>query len=209
MQNDFGAKGGMFDLAGIDISIIQNVVGPTARVLAAARDAGMAVIYLKMAFRPDLADAGGPDLQFWVKHGPFAVGKAVRAPDGADSRIFIRDTWNTEIIPELTPQAGDLVLYKTRFSGFYDTELDAILKQRGISHLVVTGCTTSVCVESTVRDASFRGYSCLLLGDCTAEPIGQDLRRSNHEASLLIIQAVFGWVSVSAEFLKACEAAHT
>lgn len=205
MQNDFGSKGGMFDLAGIDVSIIRSVVGPTARVIAAARRAGITIVYLKMAFRPDLTDAGGLDAQFWVKHGPFAVGQAVRAPDGTESRIFIRDTWNSEILTELASQPGDLVLYKTRFSGFYDTDLDATLRQRGISNLVVMGCTTSVCVESTVRDASFRSYSCLLLEDCTAEPIGHDLQRSNHEASLLVIQAVFGWVSVSEEFLSALE----
>jgi ureidoacrylate peracid hydrolase len=203
MQNDFGEKGGMFDLAGVDISIIRNVVGPTARVLTAARKAGFTIIYLKMAFRPDLTDAGVPDMQFWVKHGPFAVGTVVRAPDGTKSRIFIRDTWSTEILDELTPQEGDVVLYKTRFSGFYDTELDTILRERGIKYLIITGCTTSVCVDSTIRDASFRDYSCVLLEDCTAEPIGHDLQRSSHEASLLIIETVFGWVSGSLEFLNA------
>ena len=132
----------------------------------------------------------------------------MRAPDGTDGRILIRDTWNTEIVDGLKPQFGDIILYKTRFSGFYQTGLDNILKTLNVRYLVVTGCTTSVCVESTVRDAMFRDYSCLLLEDCMAEPIGNvsnSSARSNHEASLLVIQALFGWISRSEEFIGALE----
>ncbi len=131
--------------------------------------------------------------------------QVVRAPDGTESRILIRDTWHTDILPELAPETGDIVLYKHRFSGFYETALDAILKQLGVRYLIVTGCTTSVCVESTIRDAMFRDYSCVLLADCAGEPIGHGLPRSNHEASLLVIQTLSGWVSDSAEFAKAIE----
>lgn len=204
MQNDFGSKGGMFDRAGIDISGIQKVIGPTAKVLAAARRAGIKIVYLKMAFRPDLSDLGSPDSPNRVRHlGVFKVGETIRAPDGRESRILIRDTWNTDIVPELKPQAADVVLYKHRFSGFYQTDLDARLKQLGIKYIIVTGCTTSVCVESTIRDAMFRDYLCVLLSDCTSEPIGEGLARSNHEASLLTIQVSLGWVSGSDEFIKA------
>lgn len=98
------------------------------------------------------------------------------------------------------------VIYKHRFSGFYETDLDAVLKQLESKYLIVTGCTTSVCVESTVRDGMFRDYSCVLLADCMGEPIGNELPRSNHEASLLTIQTLFGWVSGSDEFIKALEA---
>ena len=203
MQNDFGSEGGMFQRAGIDISMIQRAVPPTAKVLAAARNAGMKCIYLKMAFRPDLSDAGSLDSPNRIKHLPFSVGKTVRAPNGTDSRVLIRDTWNTDIVSELAPRPGDIVLYKFRYSGFYQTELDAILKGLGITHVIVTGCTTSVCVESTIRDAMFRDYSPILLADCTAEPIGHDLPRSNHEASLLTIETLLGWVSNSAAFMKA------
>jgi ureidoacrylate peracid hydrolase len=94
-------------------------------------------------------------------------------------------------------------VYKHRFSGFFETDLDAILKRSGVKYLVVTGCTTSICVESTIRDAMFRDYSCVLLKDCTAEPIGHDLARSNHDASLLNIQTSFGWVSGSDDFIRA------
>jgi ureidoacrylate peracid hydrolase len=117
--------------------------------------------------------------------------------------MLIRDTWNTDIVPELEPESGDIVIYKNRFSGFFETELDDVLRRRGTKYLIVTGCTTSVCVESTVRDAMFRDYSCVLLEDCMGEPIGNDLPRSNHEASLLTMQTLFGWVSDSEEFLKA------
>lgn len=205
MQNDFGAKGGMFDRAGIDISMIQGAVAPTARVLASARKAGIKVIYLKMAFLADLSDAGPSDSPNWIKHIPLAVGETIRAPDGTESRVLIRDTWNTDILSELEPQADDVVVYKHRFSGFYQTDLDVILERLGIKYLIVIGCTMSVCAESTIRDAMFRDYSCVLLADCTGEPIGHGLPRSNHEASLLVIQTLFGWVSGSDELIRALE----
>jgi ureidoacrylate peracid hydrolase len=203
MQNDFGSKGGMFDLAGIDITGIQNVVAPIARVLAAARGAGIRIIYLKMAFHPDLSDLGAPDSVNRVRHLRMNVGKTVRAPDGRESRILIRDTWNTDVVLELKPKPEDIVLYKTRFSGFYKTDLDETLMRLGIKHLIVTGCTTSICVESTVRDAMFRDYLSVLLADCMDEPIGHGLPRSNHDASLLSTQVGLGWVSNSHQFVAA------
>ena len=179
MQNDFGAENGMF-----------------------AR-AGMTVVYLKMGFAPDLANAGDPGAPNLLRHLALGVGEPVTAPDGRDSLVLIENTWNTDILPELTPQPGDLIVNKHRYSGFFETELDAVLKERGIEFLVFTGCTTSVCVESTLRDAFFRDYRCLLLADCTAEPIGRGLPRDNHEATLLLIELMFGWVSDSAALEKA------
>jgi ureidoacrylate peracid hydrolase len=205
MQNDFGNEGGMFARAGIDISGIQAAIAPTARVLAAARRAGVQVVYLKMAFRPDLSDAGAPDSPNWLKHLPMRAGEEVTAPDGSDSRILIRDTWNTEIVPELAPEPGDVIVYKHRFSGFYETELDEILKSRRIDNLIFTGCTTSVCVESTLRDAMYRDYRCILLEDCTAEAIGAGLPRSNHDASLLVIEVLFGWIATSSSVISALQ----
>ena len=203
MQNDFGSLGGMFASAGIDIAPIQAVVGPIRRVLSAARTAGLPVIYLKMEFRPDLSDLGGSDSPNAIKHRLLRVGQTTTAPDGSEGRYLIRGTWNTAIIEELTPQEGDLVVSKQRFSGFYGTELDMILKTLGVTNLIFTGCTTSVCVESTLRDAAFRDYRCILLADCTAEPIGADLLRSNHEATLLVTEVLFGWVSDSGSFVEA------
>jgi ureidoacrylate peracid hydrolase len=205
MQNDFGARGGMCDRAGIDISGIQKAVGPTAKVLAAARKAGVKIVYNKMGFRPDLSDMGAPDSVNRVRHLGLRVGDKVTAPDGTESRILVRDTWNTDILPELKPEAGDDVVYKTRFSGFYETDLDARLKKAGTRYLIVTGCTTSVCVDSTVRDAMFRDYLCVVLADCVSEPIGQKLPRSNHEASLLTVEVLLGWVSDSERFLRALQ----
>ena len=205
MQNDFGAEGGMFSRAGIDISMICKAVKPTANVLDAARRCGMPIVYLKMAFKPDLSDAGPADSPNLVRHLRLGVGTTVTAPDGGASRILIRDTWSTDILPELAPAAGDVVVYKHRFSGFFETELDVVLKRKGIKQLIVTGCTTSICVESTMRDAMFRDYPCLLLSDCTGEPIGNGFARSNHEASLLTIEVLFGFVSSSADFIAALE----
>jgi ureidoacrylate peracid hydrolase len=205
MQNDFGAKGGMFDRAGIDISGIQKAVGPTARVVAAARAAGMRIVYLKMGYRPDLSDLGAPDSVNRVRHLKMGVGQTILAPDGRASRILIRDTWNTDIVPQLTPLTDDLIVYKTRFSGFYKTDLDDRLRKMEIKHLIITGCTTSICVESTVRDAMFRDYLCVLLADCMSEPIGHGQPRSNHDASLLAAEVLLGWVSGSAELIAALE----
>jgi ureidoacrylate peracid hydrolase len=203
MENDFVTKGGMFDRAGADISGAQKAIAPTARVLTAARQVGMKIIYLKMGYRPDLSDLGAPDSVNRTRHLKFGVGQAIRAPDGRESRILIRDTWDTDIVPELKPHPNDIVIYKTRFSGFYQTDLDATLKKLGVKYLVVTGVTTSICVESTVRDAMFRDYLCILLKDCMSEPIGHDLPRTNHEASLLSTEVLLGWVSDSEEFVKA------
>ena len=206
MENDFGTKGGMFDRAGIDISMIQKVVQPTAKVLAVARQAGIKIIYLRMAFRDDLSDIGSRESVNRVRHLNFMhVGDTINAPDGSKSRILIRNSWGTQIVPELKPQPGDIVIYKTRFSGFYQTNLDSTLKQLNKKNLIITGCTTSICVESTVRDAMFRDYLPIVLEDCTAEPIGNNFPRSNHEASLLTIQTLLGWVSNSNDFIKAVQ----
>jgi ureidoacrylate peracid hydrolase len=207
MQNDFGSKGGMFDRAGLDISMIRSAVPPTSRVLASARQSGIAIIYRKMGYRPDLSDLGDSESPNRTRHLHFGVGQRLSAPDGTEGRILIRDTWNTDIVTELKPESGDTVVYKHRFSGFFETELHDILKRLGIRCLIITGCTTSVCVESTVRDAMFRDYSCVLLADCMGEPIGNGLPRSNHDASLLTMQTLFGWVSNSKEFVKALESA--
>jgi ureidoacrylate peracid hydrolase len=203
MQNDFGADGGMFARAGLPIDGIKGVVEPIARVLREARRAGMVVIYLQMQFEPDLSDAGGPGAPNLVKHQFLGIGEAIVAPNGRAGRVLIRDTWNTEILSELAPELDDIVVPKHRFSGFYGTQLDAILSERNVESLVVVGCTTSVCVESTIRDAAFRDYRCLLLADCAAEPLGSEHARTNHDASLVTIEALFGWVSESSALLDA------
>jgi ureidoacrylate peracid hydrolase len=205
MQNEFGAEGGMFARAGIPIADIARVVDPIGHVLHAARRAGLTVIYLTMQFDPDLSNAGAPDAPNFLKHKPLGVGEVVAAPEGRESRTLVKGMWGTEILPELAPEESDIVVAKHRYSGFFETELDAILREHGIDSLVFTGCTTSVCVDSTLRDGFYRDYRCLLLSDCTGEPIGSDLARSNHEASLLVIESLFGWVSDSRSLLRALQ----
>src|SRR5262245_16444260 len=129
MQNDFCTKGGMFDRAGIDVSGARAAVRRAADVLGSIRKAGISVVYLKMGFRPDLSDLGAIDSPTRIKNLPMAIGTTVIAPDGGVSRILIRDTWNTDIVDELKPRPGETVLYKTRYSGFYGTDLDMVLKK--------------------------------------------------------------------------------
>jgi ureidoacrylate peracid hydrolase len=199
MQNDFGSPGGMFDRAGIDIAPIRAIVPRLATLLADARAARLPIFYLKMQFAPDLADAGGSQAPNFLKHQHMQLGAVVPTPDGGSGRILVRDSWNTAIVPELAPAPEDTVVAKHRYSGFFETELDARLKAAGVTHLIVTGATTSVCVDSTVRDAMFRDYVCIVLSDCTAEPIAFHAPRSNHEASLLTFELLFGWVATSSD----------
>jgi ureidoacrylate peracid hydrolase len=195
MQNAFGSSGGMFDKAGIDITGIQQVVAPTRSAIEAARAAGIRVVWIKMGFQPDLSDLGAED----VPNGFLMLHLGVK--DG----VLDRETWNTDIVNDLAPADDELVIYKTRFSAFYRTDLDEILRGWGVKYLVITGCTTSICVESTIRDAFFRDYHCILLEDCTAEPMGRNLSRSNHEATVLLVERIFGSVSSSVNLMKAVE----
>ncbi len=197
MQHDFAAPDGMFGRAGIPLDGIRSVIGPTRRVLDTARDAGILVVYLMMQFNEDLANLGSPQAPNRLRHLALGVGQTVDAPDGTTSRVLVRDTWNTKIIDELAPQSGDLVIAKHRYSGFFETDLDDVLRARGITSLIFTGCTTSVCVESTLRDAFYRDYQCLLLTDCCAEAVGSDQPRTNHDATLTVIEALFGWTTES------------
>lgn len=203
MQNDFGTEDGMFHRAGFDISSIQAVVDPIARVLDDARRLGIRVVYLKMAFESDLSDIGREGSANRDRHLAWGVGQSVHRADGTMSRVLIRDTWNTDIVEGLKPEPTDKVLYKNRFSGFVNPELDAHLRSLDITDLIFVGCTTSICVESTLRDAMMLDYRCLLLEDCTHEPMGSDLSRTNHDASVFIVANGFGWVTSSDEFLRA------
>ena len=203
MQNDFCSPFGMVGRRGVDIAPIQALVEPIRRVLSSARSAGVPVVYLKMGYHSDLSDTGGPDAPNWFKvHAPAGVGETIVLADGTTSRILIRDTWNTEIIDELAPEPGDLAMYKHRFSGFYETDLDQALRALGVRTLIFTGCTTSVCVESTLRDAFFRDYRCVLVEDCVAER-----ERSSHDATLQLVKRLFGSVMQSGEVIEAFESA--
>jgi ureidoacrylate peracid hydrolase len=206
MQNDFASAGGMFVQAGVDISGIREVIPRISDVLNACRSKAMKIIYLKMAFREDLSDFGPPGSPNRERHqNIFGIGKISDGPDGTPKQFLIRDTWGTEIIGELKPEAGDTLIYKHRFSGFFQTELDRILKKSNINQLLFVGCTTSICVESTIRDAALLDYQCVLLADCTSEPIGDMEPRSNHAASLHVLQTLFCWVASSKGFKSAID----
>jgi ureidoacrylate peracid hydrolase len=202
MQNDFGAKGGMFDLAGIDLSAIRSTIEPTAQILAIARSEGLPVIYVREALSSDLSDAGPMHSPFALMSKRLKVGLEITSPTGEPSRVHIDGCWNTNIIPELAPRNGELVITKRRWSAFYNTELDERLRAIDTRYLLVTGCTTSVCIESTIRDAAMRDYACLLPSDCTAQPAARGVP-STHEASLQSIARSFGWVTTSRDVLRA------
>ncbi len=203
MQHDFAAPQGMFARAGIPVDGIQAVVEPTRRVLDTARRAGIVIVYLVMQFDADLSNLGPATAPNRQRHLALGVGQEIDAPDGTRSRILVEGCWSTRIVDELAPQPGDVVVAKHRYSGFFETDLDAILRQLGITTLVFTGCTTSVCVESTLRDAFYRDYHCLLLTDCCAEAIGSDLSRTNHDATLAVVEALFGWTTESDRLVAA------
>jgi ureidoacrylate peracid hydrolase len=206
MQHDFASDGGMFRRAGIDVSDIRRIVPVIQSILVAARRIELPVCYLRMGFGEDCKDAGLPDGPTWVKHLPMHAGDQVTAPDGSPSRILIRGTWNTAIIDELEPRSDDMVIDKHRYSGFVGTDLEARLRARGISTLLFVGATTSVCVESTVRDAMMRDFHCLVVEDAVAEPIGAGMPRSNHDASLLVLELLFASVTSSASVIDALNA---
>ena len=207
MQHDFAAPQGMFGRAGIPLDGIQAVVEPTRRVLDAARNAGVLVVYLTMQYDENLSKLGSAFAPNRIRHMLMGVGQDVAAPDGTRSRVLVSGTWNTKILDELTPHPADLIVAKHRYSGFFETELDEQLRERDITSLIFTGCTTSVCVESTLRDAFYRDYQCLLLTDCCAEAIGSNEPRTNHQATLTVIEALFGWTGESADLLTALSGA--
>jgi ureidoacrylate peracid hydrolase len=207
MQNYFASPGGTLHNVGVNVQPIQAIVSPIARVLDGARAAGLKLLYLRMPL-PDqpgleIEDIGpllgSPEVR-WGAYLDSSLGQIratrVTPPPG-------RPTWNADIVDGIEPRPEDVIVTKETFDGFYKTELHQILQGLGVQNLVFTGCTTSVCVETTLRQASIHGYRCLALSDCVAEPIGTRFERTNSEASLHVIQTLFGWVTESPEFLRA------
>ena len=195
MQNAFASKHGMLDLAGADISGAAPVVGVAGRVLSTARRCGMPVVYLQMGYRADLSDSGGPQSPNWHKE------LGIRMMNGnpeLKGKLVTHGTWDFAIVDELAPQPTDLVIVKTRYSGFSRTALDAELQARGVRFLFFTGIATNVCVESTLRDAFFLDYWPILITDASlaAGPPGMQ------EATLFNIESYFGWTIPSREFLE-------
>ena len=138
----FLGERGSVDHAGLDISRARNAIPHIQTSIATARQAAIPVIYLKMGFQPDLSDLGAEDSVNRVRHLHFGVGQTAQTPGGRTGRFLIPDTWNTDIVPSLSAQE-DVVIYKTRFSGFYGTELDATLKKLGAKSLIFVGVTNA------------------------------------------------------------------
>ena len=198
MQRDFLQPGGFGAALGNDVGRLAGVVAPTRRMLAAAREAGLLVIHTREGHRPDLSDLHP------AKHrrggGPMRIGD--RGPMG---RILVRGEPGHDIIPELAPEPGEPVLDKPGKGAFYATDLELMLRARGVTQLIICGVTTEVCVNTTAREGNDRGFDCLVLSDCTGSYFPEF-----HEQALAMIQAqggVVGWVGRSDAVIAGLSAA--
>ncbi len=186
MQNAFASRGGLLDLAGIDISAAGTVVRTIRTVLAAARERGVQVVYLQTGYKPDLSNGGGEASPNPRKETALCL---MRARPELEGTLLVEGTWDFAIVEELAPQASDLVVLKTRYSGFAGTTLDSALRVRDIRYLFFVGIATNVCVESTLRDAYFHEYWPILVTDGTMQagpPAAQ-------EATIFNVESFFGW----------------
>nr|WP_294526822.1 isochorismatase family cysteine hydrolase [uncultured Rhodopila sp.] len=194
MQRDFLEPGGFGEMLGNDVSQLRRTIEPNRALLAAWRKAGGLVIHTREGHRPDLAD---------LPPAKKIRGRSARCigDPGPMGRILVRGEAGHDIIPELYPAAGEPVIDKPGKGAFFATDLQAILQNRGISQLVVTGVTTEVCVNTTVREANDRGYDCLVVSDCCGSYFPEF-----HDMGLRMIKAqggIFGWVAASAAVLQA------
>ncbi len=193
MQNAYASPGGYVDLAGFDISGAAAVIDRIATVLATARAAGMQVVYLQNGWDPDYQEAGGPGSPNWHKSNAL---KTMRARPELHGKLLARGGWDYAIVDALTPQPGDLSLHKTRYSAFFNSQLDSSLRARGIRNIVFVGIASNVCVESTLRDAFHLEYFGIMLEDATHH-LGPPMMQ---EATVYNIEKFFGWVSTVADF---------
>ena len=196
MQNAYASPGGYLDVAGFDISGAANVISQSAKVLETARAAGMTVIYFQQGWDADYVEAGGPGSPNWHKSNAL---KTMRARPELHGTLLARGTWDHELVDGLRPQRGDIIIPKTRYSGFFNSTLDSVLRSRRIRNLVFVGIATNVCVESTLRDGFMLEYFGVMLEDATHQA-GPDFVK---QATVFNIESFFGWVSTVADFCGA------
>ena len=196
MQRDFLEPGGFGAMLGNDVSALRRTIEPNRRLLAAWRAAGLLVIHTREGHRPDLTDL--PQAKKERGKSSITIGDA-----GPMGRILVRGEPGHDIIPELAPVPGEPVIDKPGKGAFFATDLQAVLHNRGIRQLVITGVTTEVCVHTTVREANDRGYECLVLEDCCGSYFAEF-----HAVALKMITAqggIFGWVASSPQVVAALQ----
>jgi nicotinamidase-related amidase len=197
MQRDFLEPGGFGEMLGNDVSQLRRTIEPNRRLLAAWRARGLLAIHTREGHRPDLTDL--PAAKKIRGRSATCIGDA-----GPMGRILVRGEPGHDIIAELYPQSGEPVIDKPGKGAFYATDLHSILQHRGVEQLVVTGVTTEVCVNTTVREANDRGYDCLVLEDCVGSYFPEF-----HAMGLKMIKAqggIFGWVTRSENLIAALPA---
>jgi ureidoacrylate peracid hydrolase len=196
MQNAYASPNGYLDLAGFDISGAKAAITAIKDVVAVAHGAGVPVIYFQNGWDADYVEAGGPGSPNWHKSNAL---KTMRKRPELQGTLLAKGGWDYALVDELKPQPGDIVVPKSRYSGFFNSQFDSILRARGIRNLVFCGIATNVCVESTLRDGFHLEYFGVMLEDATHQA-GPDYLQ---KASVFNIETFFGWVSSAGDFRRA------
>ncbi len=200
MQNDFCHPKGWFGQKGISVKPMRKPIATIAGLLPAWRAAGGAVVWLNWGVRPDRLNLS-PTVQFKGKRSVDGVGYAEASPDDRGLSV-VAGEWGAQVIDELSAEPTDITVFKHRLSGFWDNELDSILRQQGITTLLFAGVNTDRCVFSTLQDAGFLGYDCVLLADACSTPSPAYVSKAIH----FIVQQLHGFVATTAALLPALKA---